>query len=149
MKAKRTGILLTIGMIVKNEEHYLPRCLEALRPLREALPCELIITDTGSTDRTPEIAAQYADELRHFQWCDDYAAARNTTLENISGKWYMYLDADEILDPDVSDVIDFFKGPLCKKFQAAALRFINYDSQSKPAGSLDRKSTRLNSSHDN
>lgn len=136
MKAKRTGILLTIGMIVKNEEHYLPRCLEALRPLREALPCELIITDTGSTDRTPEIAAQYADELRHFQWCDDYAAARNTTLENISGKWYMYLDADEILDPDVSDVIDFFKGPLCKKFQAAALRFINYDSQSKPAGSF-------------
>ena len=67
MKAKRTGIFLTIGMIVKNEQEYLPRCLEALRPLREALPCELIITDTGSTDRTLEIAAQYADEVRHFQ----------------------------------------------------------------------------------
>lgn len=136
MKAKQTGILLTIGMIVKNEEQYLPRCLEALRPLREALPCELIITDTGSTDRTLEIAAQYADEVRHFQWCDDYAAARNTTLEDISGEWYMYLDADEIFDPDISGVVDFFKGPLCKKFQAAALRFINYDSQNKPAGSF-------------
>lgn len=136
MKAKRTGILLTIGMIVKNEEKYLPRCLEALRPLREALPCELIITDTGSTDRTLEIAARYADELRHFMWCGDYAAARNTTLENISGEWYMYLDADEILDPDISELVDFFKSGLCRSFTAAALRMQNYAEENRPGDSF-------------
>ena len=55
--------LLSIGMIVKNEERCLEKCLKALKPLREAIPCELVIADTGSTDKTREIAAKYADIL--------------------------------------------------------------------------------------
>ena len=55
--------LLSIGMIVKNEERCLEKCLKALEPLRQAIPCELVIADTGSTDKTKEIAAKYADIL--------------------------------------------------------------------------------------
>ena len=53
--------MLSIGMIVKNEEKKLERCLTALQPLRDAIPCELVIADTGSTDGTRAIAERYAD----------------------------------------------------------------------------------------
>jgi glycosyltransferase involved in cell wall biosynthesis len=56
-----TKPLLSIGMIVKNEERCLEKCLKALEPLRQALPCEIIIADTGSVDRTKVIANKYAD----------------------------------------------------------------------------------------
>ncbi len=84
-------------MIVKNEEKYLEDCLKAMSPIREAVPSELIVVDTGSTDRTVEIAEQYADQVLHFEWCDDFSAARNVSLEAASGEWFLYLDGDEIL----------------------------------------------------
>ena len=52
-------MLLTIGIIMKNEEKYLPLCLDGLKPIMEALPCQLIIVDTGSTDKSVEIAKKY------------------------------------------------------------------------------------------
>ena len=58
--------LLSIGMIVKNEERCLERCLKALEPLRQAIPCELVIADTGSTDRTKEIASLYTDKIYDY-----------------------------------------------------------------------------------
>ena len=54
--------MLSIGMIVKNEEKKLEKCLRALEPLRKAVPCELVIADTGSTDGTRTIAEKYADQ---------------------------------------------------------------------------------------
>ena len=61
-------ISLSICMIVKNEERCLERCLKSLTPLREQLPCEVIVTDTGSTDKSIKIAEKYADKVLHFQW---------------------------------------------------------------------------------
>ena len=52
---------LTIGMIVKNEEKWLDKCLSAIKPILDNVDSELIITDTGSTDRTVEIAKKYSD----------------------------------------------------------------------------------------
>ena len=66
-----TQPLLSIGMIVKNEERCLEKCLKALEPLRQAIPCELVIADTGSTDKTKEIASKYADILFDFIWVND------------------------------------------------------------------------------
>ena len=68
MKAKveinnKSDIILSIGMIVKNEEKVLGRCLESLKPLMAAIPSELIIADTGSTDRTVEIAKKYTENV--------------------------------------------------------------------------------------
>ena len=60
---KKQPILLTIGMIFKNESRCLERCLKSLEPLRRAIPCELVMADTGSGDGSRETAARYADVI--------------------------------------------------------------------------------------
>ena len=84
-----TQPLLSIGMIVKNEERCLEKCLKALEPLRQAIPCELVIADTGSTDKTKEIAKKYADNLFDFTWVNDFSKARNAVMDKCSGKWFL------------------------------------------------------------
>jgi glycosyltransferase involved in cell wall biosynthesis len=80
-------------MIVKNEIQALPRCLDSVK----AYVDEIIIIDTGSDDGTPELAAQYGAKISYFQWCDDFAAARNYSISQASGDWILVLDADEEL----------------------------------------------------
>ena len=109
---------LTIGMIVKNEEKWLEKCLTAIKPILDNVDSELIITDTGSTDRTVEIATEYTDKVYHFDWCDDFAAARNFGLEKAQGEWFMYLDADDIFR-GCDDTIRFFNSGEYKKYNAA------------------------------
>ncbi len=88
---------LSIGMIVKNEEKNLRACLEALKPLREAVSSELIIVDTGSEDETVQIAKEYTEKVYSYEWNKDFAAARNYGLDRATGRWFMFLDADEQL----------------------------------------------------
>lgn len=130
MKAHTTEkheIILSIGMIVKNEEKVLERCLKSLQPLMKAIPSELIIADTGSTDSTVEIAKKYTDNVFHFEWINDFAAARNSTLEKAKGKWYFFLDADEYLDEDIHEIIEFFKIPeLYYHYKCAQITIRNY-----------------------
>jgi glycosyltransferase involved in cell wall biosynthesis len=104
----RSGITLSVGMIVKNEEKYLEKCLSALKPLLDAIPSELIITDTGSTDKTVEIAEKFTKNVLHFDWINDFAAARNLGLKKAQGEWFMFIDADEIFEQDLSEMLDFF-----------------------------------------
>ena len=80
-------------MIVKNEEKNLLRCLTSVRPFVD----ELIVVDTGSTDGTIALAREAGVEVKHFTWCDDFAAARNFALDQSSGDWVLTLDADEEL----------------------------------------------------
>lgn len=112
-------MLLTIGMIVKNEEKYLGRCLSALTPILENVESELIIADTGSGDRTVEIARRFTDKVIHFSWINDFAAARNATLRKASGKWFMFVDADEIFT-SCEGIIDFFNSGEYKKYNSAS-----------------------------
>ncbi|MFU0831628.1 MAG: Glycosyl transferase family 2 [Oscillospiraceae bacterium] len=124
-------IRLTIGLIVKNEEKTLDRCLSSLQPLMQAVESELIITDTGSTDRTVEIAKKYTDHIIHFQWCNDFAAARNTGLKEARGEWFMFLDGDEWFE-DTTELIHFFTSGECDKYASAAYIIRNYqDFQGK------------------
>ena len=118
-------VLLTIGMIVKNEEKYLEQCLTAIKPILENVDCELIIADTGSTDRTVEIAQKFTDNVFYFEWIKDFAAARNSTLEKAKGEWYMFLDADEIFK-SCGEIIYFFNSGEYKKYNSASYIVRNY-----------------------
>lgn len=111
-------MVLSIGMIVKNEEKYLEECLTALKPILDELDSELIIADTGSTDRTVEIAKKFTDNVFYFEWIKDFSAARNSTLEKAQGEWYMFIDADEIA-VDCTGIINFFKSGEYKKYNSA------------------------------
>ncbi len=87
--------ILSIAMIVKNEEDHLPRCLTSVQGLAE----EIVVVDTGSTDGTVEIAERFGARLGFFAWRDDFAAARNESLRLCTGDWVLILDADEAVDP--------------------------------------------------
>lgn len=80
-------------MIVRNEEAVLARCLESVKDADE-----IIIVDTGSVDRTKEIASIFTDNIYDFQWCDDFAKARNFALAQCTGDWVLSIDADEFLE---------------------------------------------------
>ncbi|WP_339238550.1 glycosyltransferase [Paenibacillus sp. FSL R5-0517] len=90
MRAER----ISLCMIVKDEEELLPHCLASVQGAVD----EVIVVDTGSSDRSAEIARQYGAMVVPFEWCDDFAAARNAGLEQASGDWILFLDADETLD---------------------------------------------------
>ena len=73
-------ITISLCMIVKNEEDCLGTCLDSLKDLVD----EILIADTGSTDRTKEIAASYGARIFDFAWVDDFAAARNFIFDKAS-----------------------------------------------------------------
>lgn len=85
---------LSLCMIVKNEEKNLPRCLDSVKDVVD----EMIVVDTGSTDRTKEIALSYGAQVFDFEWIDDFSAARNYGLDRATGEWILVLDADEELE---------------------------------------------------
>ena len=87
---------LTLSMIVKNEEKYLEGCLESVKNVAD----EIVIVDTGSEDSTLDIAERYGAKIYHFEWIDDFSAARNFALSKSTGDWILYLDADERLSKD-------------------------------------------------
>lgn len=86
---------LSVCLIVRNEKHNLPRVLKSVADIAD----EVIVTDTGSTDSTPEIALQFGALVHKFPWRDDFSAARNFTLDQAKGPWVLWLDADEELLP--------------------------------------------------
>jgi tetratricopeptide (TPR) repeat protein len=90
------GLKLSLCMIVKDEEEMLPGCLEPLHGVVD----EMIVVDTGSTDRTVEIAESFGAKVVHFPWNGSFADARNVSIDNATGDWIMYLDADEHLEAE-------------------------------------------------
>ncbi len=86
-------VKLSLCMIVKDEEEALPGCLESVRGLVD----EIIVVDTGSRDRTPEIAKKYGAKVFSFKWINDFAAARNESLRHATGDYIFWLDADDRL----------------------------------------------------
>lgn len=88
-------------MIVRDEAALLARCLESVRGVVD----EIVVVDTGSTDGTLAIAERFGARVVRFDWCDDFAAARNAGLERAQGEWILVLDADETLVPDAAQAI--------------------------------------------
>ncbi len=85
---------ISLCMIVKNEEAILARCLDSIADLMD----EIIIVDTGSTDRTREIASHYTDQIYDFPWNNDFSAARNFSFSKAKMEYIYAADADEVLD---------------------------------------------------
>lgn len=85
---------VSLTMIVRDEEKNLPCCLESVRGLFD----EIVIVDTGSKDRTKEIASKYGACIIDFVWIDDFAAARNASLAAANGDYAFWLDADDVIE---------------------------------------------------
>ncbi|RMC99074.1 glycosyltransferase, partial [Clostridium autoethanogenum] len=113
-------MLLSIGMMVKNEEKYLDKCLRALSPILHNLDSELIIVDTGSTDNTVEIAKKYTDKVYFHKWNNNFSEMRNIVLSYCKGEWFFCIDGDEVLE-DCSDLIKFFQLEMYKNYNSAAI----------------------------
>ncbi len=86
-------MLLSLCMIVRDEEKTLPRCLESVKGLYD----ELIVADTGSEDGTAAVAAEYHAKVFHLPWKDDFSYARNNAFARANGDYLMWLDADDVV----------------------------------------------------
>ncbi|PYZ97558.1 glycosyl transferase [Alteribacter lacisalsi] len=96
-------VTISLCMIVKNEEEVLARCLDTIKDIVD----EINIVDTGSTDRTVEIAKQYTDRVFFFEWIGDFAAARNESFKHATKDYILYLDADDVIyEEDQKKLID-------------------------------------------
>ena len=84
---------LSLCMIVRDEQEMLPRCLAAVAPAVD----EIVIVDTGSTDRTVEIAHEFGAKVIEKEWTGSFSDARNVSFDAATGDWIIYLDADEVL----------------------------------------------------
>ena len=85
---------ISVCIIAKNEEKYIEECLKKLQPYG----FEIVVTDTGSTDRTKEIAEKYADKVIDFEWINDFSAAKNFCASHASNNWILSLDCDEYME---------------------------------------------------
>jgi tetratricopeptide (TPR) repeat protein len=85
--------LLTASLIVRDESAFLGGCLASIAGIVD----EIVVVDTGSIDGTPEIAAAFGARVEHRPWTDDFSAARNASLDLVTGEWVLYIDADERL----------------------------------------------------
>ena len=86
-------ITISLCMIVKDEEDVLARCLQSVKGLAD----EIIIVDTGSSDRTVEIARAYTEKIYFYPWQDDFSAARNFSFSKAEMEYCMWLDADDVI----------------------------------------------------
>jgi glycosyltransferase involved in cell wall biosynthesis len=86
---------VSLTVIVKNEEANLPHCLASV----EGIFDEIVVVDTGSTDRTKEIAREFGAKVFDFEWIDNFAAARNEALAHATGDYIFWLDADDVIEP--------------------------------------------------
>ncbi|MEW6065213.1 glycosyl transferase [Desulforamulus profundi] len=92
---------ISLCMIAKNEEQHIARCINSAKPFVD----QIVVVDTGSTDFTVEIAEQLGAEVYHHVWQDDFAMARNQSLEYATGDWILFLDCDEALQPETAPLL--------------------------------------------
>ena len=92
---------ISLSMIVRDEEDFLPECLESVRGIVD----EIVVVDTGSVDRTVEIARDAGAIVKSFTWTEDFSAARNVALKGCNNDWVLILDADERLSPNFGSII--------------------------------------------
>ena len=90
---------ISLCMIVKNEEIHIARCLDSVADLVD----EIIIVDTGSTDRTVDIVSKYTSKIYFYPWKDDFSAARNESFSKATMDYCMWMDADDVLEDSEKD----------------------------------------------
>ena len=120
--------LLTISLLISNRPDTIPRCLDSLHLLMDKIPCELILIDTSKSEEIHKMLLTYTDKVYKFEWCKDFAKARNEGVKRAKGKWFLYLDDDEWFEDaeSVEDIISFFKSGTYKKNECANIRIRNF-----------------------
>lgn len=111
---------ISLCMIVKNEEAVLARCLDSIADLMD----EIIIIDTGSTDRTKEIAAQYTSQIYDYKWTNDFSAARNFSFSKAHMEYIYTADADEVLDADNRARFLRLKSTLLPEIEIVQMKYV-------------------------
>lgn len=130
-------ITVSVCMIVKNEEAVLARCLDSLKEIAD----EIVIADTGSSDRTKEIAARYTEKLYDFPWNGDFSTARNFVFSKAGMEYIYSADADEVLDAENRRKFLLMKQTLSPEIEIVQMRYANqlqynttynYDAEPRP-----------------
>lgn len=121
-------ILLTISILISNRPDTVEKCLRSLDSLRKNVSCELILTDTGCGEKVRAIIEKYADVILEFEWCRDFAKARNMGLDAARGQWFLYLDDDEWFE-DTKEIEEFFVSGLYQKYGAVLYLQRNYGNE--------------------
>ncbi len=124
-------IKLTIGILVSNHIKYIRKGMESIKPILNSIPSELIVVDTvgpENSDGSLEVVKEYTDKIYHFDWIDDFSAARNIAIDHAQGDWFMYFDDDEYFD-DVTEIIDFFRSGECDGYNYAQYYTGDYRTQ--------------------
>ena len=140
-KRSRNGekmIPISVCMIAKNEEKYIGECLRRLK----AYGFELVVVDTGSEDRTKEIAMQYTDKVYDFAWCDDFSKAKNFAVSKASNDWILNVDCDEHLSNEIN--LEELESLMKENPKACGnVEIVSPTSQSKDASMLNARIARL------
>lgn len=118
-------VILSISIMVSNTIDTIEKCMKSIEPILKSIPSELVVVDTGGTDGSIEIAKKYADKVINFEWCNDFAKARNAGLEACTGEWFLFMDDDEWFD-DVEELIAFFASQEYTKYHCASYLIRNY-----------------------
>ncbi len=101
-KKKSTSRLrIALAVIARNEEQFIGGCLDSARPYVD----EMVVLDTGSTDRTEDVAREHGARVAHFTWINDFGAARNAAIDAVNADWVLMLDADERLVPEAGPLL--------------------------------------------
>ena len=140
----KSPIKLTISLLVSNQIGTIRKCMESLKPILDAVPSELIVVDTvgpENSDGSLDIAREYADQVVRFEWCDDFAAARNAGLSRAKGEWFLYVDDDEWFE-DPTEIIEFLNSGECDRYGTTQYAIRSYDDESMTSYS-DGWTTRL------
>ncbi len=112
---------ISLCMIVKNEEKILRRCLDSLKGIYD----EAIIVDTGSTDATKAIAAEYTDKVYDFEWVYDFSKARNYAMSLATCDYIYMADADEVLDEENRQKFLRLKAALDGEVEVVQMYYVN------------------------
>lgn len=107
---------VSVCIIAKNEENHIEECCRHLAPYG----FEIVLVDTGSTDRTVELARKYTDKIYYYEWCNDFSAAKNYAMQKASHDWILSIDCDEYVEVlDIDKLTNY-----CMKMPGSAGRIL-------------------------
>jgi glycosyltransferase involved in cell wall biosynthesis len=128
-------VSISLCMIVKDEEKVLERCLESVSGIAD----EIIIVDTGSKDKTKQIAGQYTDKIFDYPWENHFARARNYSFSKAAKEYILWLDADDVIKEDDRKKFLLLKESLSKAVDAVSMNYLlAEDANGNPAYTLTR-----------